>query len=58
MATLKTNQERGTGVTLDSTMPGGAELLGGLADSDLGDLAQFIHTLPPVVNGPFMHPDM
>ena len=25
---------------------------------DLNDLAQYIHTLPPVVNGPFGHPDM
>jgi len=58
VATLKTNQEKGTGVMLESTMPGGPNLFGGLADADLQDLAQFIHTLPPVVNGPFMHPDM
>ncbi len=58
VATLKTNQEKGTGVTLYAPMAGGADGFGGLTDADLADLAQFIHTLPPVVNGPFMHPDM
>jgi len=58
IATLKTNQEKGTGVMLLPVMPGGADQLGGLFDDDLTDLATFIHTLPPVVNGPFGHPDM
>jgi cytochrome c553 len=58
VATLKTNQEKGTGVTLDAPMAGGPDGFGGLSDADLSDLAQFIHTLPPVMNGPFMHPDM
>ena len=56
--TLKTNQEKGTGVMLFPSMPGGADQLGGLFDSDLTDVATFIHSLPPVVNGPFGHPDM
>lgn len=58
VATLKTNQEKGTGVTLYAPMAGGPDGFGGLTDADLNDLAQFVHTLPPVVNGPFMHPDM
>lgn len=58
IATLKTNQEKGTGVTLLPSMPGGAAGLGGLFDGDLTDVATFIHSLPPVVNGPFGHPDM
>lgn len=57
VATLKTNQEKGTGVTLLAPMAGGPDGFGGLFDNDLNDLAQYIHTLPPVVNGPFGHPD-
>ncbi|GAC1545679.1 MAG: hypothetical protein NVS3B10_09760 [Polyangiales bacterium] len=33
-------------------MPGGPTLAGGLVDGDLSDIAAFIHTLPPVANGP------
>jgi mono/diheme cytochrome c family protein len=58
IATLKTDQEKGTGVMLLPPMPGGLNGVGGLFDADLSDLAQFIHTLPPVVNGPFGRPDM
>lgn len=58
VATLKTDKEKGTGVTLSPTMPGGPDGFGGLTDPDLNDLAEFIHTLPPVMNGPFLHPDM
>jgi len=58
VATLKTNQEKGTGVMLLPPMAGGPDGFGGLFDNDLNDLAQYIHTLPPVVNGPFGHPDM
>ena len=58
VSTLKTNQEKGTGVMLLAPMAGGPDGFGGLFDNDLTDLAQYIHTLPPVVNGPFMHPDM
>lgn len=60
IATLKTDKEKGTGRMLLPPMPGGMGIdrLGGLTDADLADLAQFIHTLPPVVNGPFGPPDM
>lgn len=60
VATLKTDKEKGTGRMLLPPMPGGMGIdhLGGLTDADLADLAQFIHTLPPVVNGPFGPPDM
>jgi mono/diheme cytochrome c family protein len=56
--TLQTDLEKGTGVMLAPQMPGGLNALGGLSDPDLNDLAQYIHTLPPVMNGPFGHPDM
>ncbi|MGZ3427146.1 MAG: c-type cytochrome [Polyangia bacterium] len=58
IATLKTDKEKGTGVMLLAPMPGGLDGVGGLFDADLTDLAQYIHTLPPVVNGPFGRPDM
>jgi mono/diheme cytochrome c family protein len=58
IATLKTNQEKGTGRMLLAPMPGGLDGAGGLFDPDLNDLATFIHTLPPVVNGPFGPPDL
>jgi mono/diheme cytochrome c family protein len=53
IASLKTNTEKGTGRTLCSTHPGGTELLGGMTDGDLRDIATYLHTLPPVANGPF-----
>ncbi|MCU1279965.1 MAG: putative diheme cytochrome c-553, partial [bacterium] len=53
IATLKTNQEKGTGVMLLAPMAGGPDGFGGLFDADLADLAAYVHTLPPVVNGPF-----
>lgn len=56
--TLKTDKEKGTGRMLNAAMPGGTDALGGLFDNDLTDLANFIRTLPPVVNGPFGPPDM
>jgi mono/diheme cytochrome c family protein len=58
IATLKTDKEKGTGRMLAAPMPGGTDALGGLFDADLTDLAAYIHTLPPVVNGPFGPPDM
>ena len=58
VSTLKTNQEKGTGVMLLPPMAGGPDGFGGLTDPDLNDLAEYLHTLPPVVNGPFGHPDM
>ena len=53
VAELKTNTKKGTSRVFCSTHPGGPQLLGMMADSDLTDLATYIHTLPPVVNGPF-----
>ncbi|MCU1277166.1 MAG: putative diheme cytochrome c-553, partial [bacterium] len=58
IATLKTNKEKGTGVMLLAPMAGGLDGFGGLFDTDLNDLAAYLHTLPPVVNGPFGRPDM
>ena len=58
VSTLKTDLEKGTGVMLLPPMPGGPDALGGLFDADLNDLATYVHTLPPVVNGPFGRPDM
>jgi mono/diheme cytochrome c family protein len=58
VATLKTDKEKGTGVMLLAPMPGGPDGLGGLTDPDLNDIAEYIHTLAPVVNGPFGRPDM
>ena len=58
IATLKTGKEKGTGVLLLPSMPGGPEAFGGLPDSDLGDLAAYLQTLPPVVNGPFGRSDL
>ena len=53
VAALKSNTEKGTGRTFCSTHPGGPELLGKMTDADLTDLATYIHTLPPIDNGPF-----
>jgi mono/diheme cytochrome c family protein len=53
IAAIKTNTEKGTGRTFCNTHPGGPERLGMMHDDDLKDLANYIHTLPPVANGPF-----
>jgi mono/diheme cytochrome c family protein len=53
VAAIKTNTEKGTGRTFCNTHPGGAERLGKMTDADVKDLATYIHTLPPVKNGPF-----
>ena len=50
---LKTNTEKGTGRTFCNTHPGGPELYGKMTDGDMRDIATYIHTLPPVANGPF-----
>ena len=55
-ATLQTNLEKGTGVMLAAPCRAGRGPPRRARDSDLDDLAQFVHTLPPVVNGPFMPP--
>ena len=53
VAALKTNTEKDTKRTFCATHPGGPELFGKMADGDVQDIATYIHTLPPVANGPF-----
>ncbi|HVW24933.1 MAG TPA: c-type cytochrome [Polyangiaceae bacterium] len=50
---LKTNQEKGTGRMFCNTHPGGPNRIGAMTDADLTDIANYIHTIPPVKNGPF-----
>jgi mono/diheme cytochrome c family protein len=50
---IKSNKEKGTGRDFCNTHPGGAERLGKMTDADAKDLATYIHTLPPIANGPF-----
>ncbi|HVZ36236.1 MAG TPA: hypothetical protein VG963_27600 [Polyangiaceae bacterium] len=50
---IKTNKEKGTNRELCNTHPGGPDRLGMMADGDLRDLATYLHTLPPIKNGPF-----
>jgi mono/diheme cytochrome c family protein len=52
-AALKTNTEKGTGRTFCNTHPGGPDRFGKMTDADITDIATYIHTLPPVKNGPF-----
>jgi mono/diheme cytochrome c family protein len=53
VAALKSDTDKGTGRTLCSTHPGGGEMYGKMTDGDARDIATYIHTLPPVANGPF-----
>jgi len=53
VAALKSNTEKGTGRALCNTHPGGPERLGKMSDADMTDIATYLHTLPPVKNGPF-----
>lgn len=50
VATLKTGQEKGTGPKICPPMPAGADAFGGLTDADLADIAQLVHTLPPIAH--------
>ena len=50
---LKSSTEKGTGRSLCSTHPGGGDMYGKMTDGDARDIATYIHTLPPVANGPF-----
>ena len=50
---LKTNTQIGTGTPLCGTHPGGFDRIDGMTDDDLRDIAVYLHTLPPVSNGPF-----
>jgi mono/diheme cytochrome c family protein len=53
VAALKTNKEKITLRELCSTHPGGPDRLGQMTDGDMLDVATYLHTLPPVANGPF-----
>src|SRR5205085_227190 len=54
VSALKSNTEEGHPEhTFCNTHPGGPALIGAMADSDLRDIATYLHTLPPVSNGPF-----
>lgn len=52
-AALKTNLEKGSKRELCNTHPGGPDRLGAMTDGDRHDVAVYLHTLPPVQNGPF-----
>jgi mono/diheme cytochrome c family protein len=49
--TLKNNKEKGSGRAFCNTHPG--EAFQKMKDDDMRDLAVYIHSLPPVKNGPF-----
>ena len=51
VAAMRSNTEKGTGRTFCNTHPGPAYQM--MSDADLHDVAVYIHTLPPVKNGPF-----
>ncbi len=53
VSAMLSNVEKGTGRSFCNTHPGGPELFGKMAASDVRDIATYIHTLPPVANGPF-----
>ncbi len=53
VAAVRTNTEKGTGRVFCSSHPGGPELFGRMETGDLQDIATYLHTLPPVANGPF-----
>lgn len=49
--TLKNNKEKGTGRSFCNTHPGNAYQ--DMAEQDMRDIAVYIHSLPPIKNGPF-----
>jgi mono/diheme cytochrome c family protein len=53
VAALKSDTEKGTGRPLCNTHPAQPDRLGMMADADMRDIAIYVHTLPPVKNGPF-----
>jgi hypothetical protein len=53
IATLKSNTAKGVPRPLCNSHPGGPERYGKMIDADLRDIATYIHSLPPVKNGPF-----
>jgi mono/diheme cytochrome c family protein len=50
---IKTNKEKTTGREFCNTHPGGPDRLGMMTDADAHDVATYLHTLPPIANGPF-----
>ena len=50
---IKTNKEKDTGREFCNTHPGGPDRLGMMTDDDARDVATYLHTLPPIENGPF-----
>jgi mono/diheme cytochrome c family protein len=53
VSAIKNNTEKGTGRQFCNTHPGGPERFGKMENGDALDIANYIHTLPPVENGPF-----
>jgi len=53
VSALKSNTDKTTQKVLCNSHPGGPERLGGMAEADLRDIATYLHTLPPIENGPF-----
>jgi mono/diheme cytochrome c family protein len=53
VAVLKSNQRKGTTKALCNSHPGGPERYGKMNDADMRDIATYVHSLPPVKNGPF-----
>jgi mono/diheme cytochrome c family protein len=53
IAAVKSDTEKGTQRKLCNSHPGGGERFGKMTDADLKDVATYVHSLPPVKNGPF-----
>ncbi|MFO0757214.1 MAG: c-type cytochrome [Byssovorax sp.] len=51
---IKTNTEKGTNRVLCDAMPGGPDHMGAMTDADLTDIGNYLSTIPPIQNGPFM----
>jgi mono/diheme cytochrome c family protein len=52
VASIKGNTDK-AGMALCSASPKGHGFMGDMTDADLTDIATYIHTLPPIKNGPF-----
>ena len=50
---IKAGTEKGTGRALCASHPATADYYGKMTDADAKDIATYIHSLPPVQNGPF-----
>ena len=53
VAAIKMGTEKGTGRALCGSHPATSNYYGQMADADARDIAVYIHSLPPVANGPF-----